>query len=72
MAKKIYGVHAAEAWNSLGRDVQQNVLKKIICHECGSKTDISNSFEIRLKGKTLIITGFCSECGAEIEKIIEK
>lgn len=72
MVKKIYGVHAAEAWNSLGRDAQQNILTKAKCPECGDKTDISDSFEIRLKGKMLIITGFCSECGAKVENTIEK
>lgn len=72
MVKKIYGVHAAEAWNSLGRDVKQNILTKAKCPQCGSKTDISDSYEIRLKRKTLRIKGFCSECGAEIEKTIEK
>ncbi|AUN94645.1 hypothetical protein C0099_06660 [Pseudazoarcus pumilus] len=61
---------ARRHWTSIPAGVRQKLLSNVWCGECRAEVTITE-FRGRVDQGDLLLEGKCSECGAEVARVIE-
>jgi hypothetical protein len=61
---------AESFWDSMPEKTKKMLLDNVFCSNCGITT-IKN-YEGKMRGGDLVLTGFCSQCGKKVGRLIER
>lgn len=61
---------AANLWATIPRETQKLLLSNVWCGKCRHEVTISN-FSGAVQGGDLLLVGVCSECRADVARVIE-
>jgi len=60
----------AQRWAAIDPNIRAKLLANVWCSSCRHSVTISNYTGV-LKGRDLLMVGFCSECRGDVARVIE-
>ena len=61
---------AKKLWMAIPLNIRNQLLENVYCGECRGVTTITN-YSGSVKSGTLILSGKCKACGAEVARVID-
>jgi hypothetical protein len=61
---------AANVWNTIPKTLKQQFITNVFCSKCRGTVKVTD-FKGIMKGRDLILKGYCAECGNAVARMIE-